>query len=203
MTMLKSTVKTLICTGLLTLSLPLWASKAGIKAPDFTLPDTHGNSHSLSDFKGQTVVLEWTNHECPYVKKHYESGNMQQLQAEATEDDIVWLTILSSAPGKQGHTSPEEANEIISKHGAKATARLLDYDGTVGRLYDAKTTPEMFIIDADGMIQYDGAIDDKPSFNPKSLEGATNYVTATLTAMATGNDIAVTSTPPYGCSVKY
>jgi len=202
--MLKSTTKTLILTALLSLaSLPAWASKAGVMAPDFTLTDTHGNSHSLSDFRGQTVVLEWTNHECPYVKKHYESGNMQQLQADATADGVVWLTILSSAPGKQGHTSPEEANDIIRKHGAKATARLLDYNGTVGRLYDAKTTPEMFIIDANGMIRYDGAIDDKPSFNPKSLEGATNYVTATLMAMANGEEIAVTSTPPYGCSVKY
>ena len=202
--MLKSTTKTLILTALLSLaSLPVWASKAGVMAPDFTLTDTHGNSHSLSDFRGQTVVLEWTNHECPYVKKHYESGNMQQLQADATADGVVWLTILSSAPGKQGHTSPEEANDIIRKHGAKATARLLDYNGTVGRLYDAKTTPEMFIIDAEGMIQYDGAIDDRPSFNPKSLDGATNYVTATLRAMANGDEIAVTSTPPYGCSVKY
>ncbi len=188
---------------LLSISMPVWANKAGVMAPDFTLVDTNGNSHSLSDFRGKTVVLEWTNHECPYVKKHYESGNMQQLQADATADGVVWLTILSSAPGKQGHTSAEEANELIAKHGAKATARLLDYDGTVGRLYDAKTTPEMFIIDTDGMIQYDGAIDDKPSFNPKSLEGATNYVTASLTAMAEGNEIAVTSTPPYGCSVKY
>ncbi|WP_223789426.1 redoxin domain-containing protein [Marinicella meishanensis] len=189
----------LLCTA----SACAWASKAGVMAPDFTLVDTHGNSHQLSDFKGKTVVLEWTNHECPYVKKHYESGNMQELQADATADDIVWLTILSSAPGKQGHTSPEEANAIIDKHQAKATARLLDYDGTVGRLYDAKTTPEMFIIDAEGMIQYDGAIDDQPSFNPKSLEGANNYVTAALTAMATGSEVAVKSTPPYGCSVKY
>ncbi|MCX7553634.1 redoxin domain-containing protein [Marinicella sp. S1101] len=197
--------KNLLLSGLvlMVISLPLWASKAGVMAPDFTLVDTNGTSHSLSDFRGKTVVLEWTNHECPYVKKHYESGNMQQLQADATADGVIWLTILSSAPGKQGHTSAEEANAIIKKHGAKATARLLDYDGTVGRLYDAKTTPEMFIIDANGMIQYDGAIDDKPSFNPKSLEGATNYVTATLTAMAEGSDIAVTSTPPYGCSVKY
>ncbi|MFC3194043.1 redoxin domain-containing protein [Marinicella sediminis] len=185
------------------ISLPAWANKAGEIAPDFTLTDTHGNSHTLSDFRGKTVVLEWTNHECPYVKKHYESGNMQQLQADATAEGIVWLTILSSAPGKQGHTTADEANEIIRQHEAKATARLLDYDGTVGRMYDAKTTPEMFIIDASGMIQYDGAIDDKPSFNPKSLKGATNYVTATLTAMAEGSEIAVTSTPPYGCSVKY
>ncbi len=188
---------------MLLISSPVWANKAGVMAPDFTLVDTHGNSHTLSDFRGKTVVLEWTNHECPYVKKHYESGNMQQLQTDATADGVVWLTILSSAPGKQGHTSADEANALIKKHGAKATARLLDYDGTVGRLYDAKTTPEMFIIDAEGMIQYDGAIDDKPSFNPKSLEGATNYVTATLTAMADGSEIAVTSTPPYGCSVKY
>lgn len=191
--------------GLLLISISLHASanQAGVMAPDFTLVDTQGNSHSLSDFRGQTVVLEWTNHLCPYVKKHYESGNMQQLQADATDSGVVWLTILSSAPGKQGHTTAEEANAIIEKHQAKATARLLDYDGTVGRLYDAKTTPEMFVIDADGMIQYDGAIDDRPSFNPKSLEGATNYVTAALTALANGSDLAVTSTPPYGCSVKY
>lgn len=188
---------------LILISMPLLANKAGVMAPDFTLVDTNGISHSLSDFRGKTVVLEWTNHECPYVKKHYESGNMQQLQAEATKNGVVWLTILSSAAGKQGHTSAKEANAIIEKHGAKATARLLDYDGKVGRLYDAKTTPEMFVIDAMGVIQYDGAIDDKPSFNPKSLEGATNYVTATLTAMTDGSEIAVTSTTPYGCSVKY
>ncbi len=188
---------------LLLISMPLWANKAGVMAPDFTLVDTHGNSHSLSDFRGKTVILEWTNHECPYVKKHYGSGNMQKLQADATADGIIWLSILSSAPGKQGHTSAEEANEVIKQQGAKATARLLDYDGTVGRLYDAKTTPEMFVIDAQGMIQYDGAIDDQPSFNPKSLEGANNYVTAALTSMANGTEIAMTSSTPYGCSVKY
>jgi len=200
---LKPASTILISVLMCTVTAYAWASKAGVMAPDFTLVDTHGKTHQLSDFKGKTVVLEWTNHECPYVKKHYESGNMQQLQADATNDDIVWLTILSSAPGKQGHTSAAEANELIAKQQAKATARLLDYDGTVGRLYDAKTTPEMFIIDAQGMIQYDGAIDDQPSFNPKTLEGANNYVTAALTAMAAGNDIAVKSTPPYGCSVKY
>ena len=200
---LERSLKLLTTSLFLSFSVAVLANKAGEMAPDFEAVDSNGKTHQLSDYRGKTVILEWTNHECPYVKKHYESGNMQRLQKQAVDDGIVWLSILSSAPGKQGYTTAEQANEIIEKHQAKATARLLDPQGTIGRLYDAKTTPEMFIIDPNGMILYDGAIDDKPSFNPKTLEGATNYVVETLAAVDAGRQIAVTSTPPYGCSVKY
>lgn len=175
----------------------------GEPAPDFTLTDTNGTEHSLSDFAGQIVVLEWTNHQCPYVMKHYETGNMQKLQEAATSDGVVWLTIASSAPGKQGHTSPEEANEIIAETGAKPTARLLDADGTVGKLYDAKVTPHMYVINPEGVLVYNGAIDSDPSPRFETVETADNYVMAALEALKNGEEIETAQTQPYGCSVKY
>lgn len=175
----------------------------GEPAPDFTATDTMGIEHSLSDFKGKNVVLEWSNHDCPFVIKHYESGNMQKIQEAATADDVVWLTIVSSAEGKQGATSADEANKIMKDVGANSTARILDPSGKIGKLYDAKTTPHMFVINKEGNVVYAGAIDSDSSFKQSSIDGATNYVTDALASLKAGEEIKVTSTKPYGCSVKY
>jgi len=165
--------------------------KAGDKAPAFTATDTNGNEHSLSDFEGKTVVLEWSNHDCPFVVKHYEPGNMQALQKEATDNDVVWITVVSSADGKQGNVTAEEANKIMEEKGANSTARILDPSGEIGKLY------------GEGMIVYDGAIDSDSSFKQSSIDGATNYVREALNSIAAGEEIKVASTKPYGCSVKY
>lgn len=178
-------------------------AEIGKPAPDFTLPDTRGQDRSLSDFRGKIVVLEWTNHECPYVHKHYDSGNMQALQKQAAAHGAVWLTIVSSAPGEQGFTGPEEANRIIAETGAAATARLLDPEGSAGRLYGAKTTPHMFVIDKNGLLVYAGGIDDAPSTDPATLANAHNYVRQALDDLAAGHPVATPLTRPYGCSVKY
>lgn len=175
----------------------------GQPAPNFTLTDTRGQTHSLSGYLGKTVVLEWTNHECPYVRKHYDGGNMQAQQKEETANGIVWLTIVSSAPGEQGHTTPEEANKVIENEKSAETARLLDSSGETGRLYGAKTTPHMFIINPEGIVVYAGAIDDRPSSGRDTLEGAHNYVHAALAEMADGKPVSTAQTRPYGCSVKY
>jgi peroxiredoxin len=172
-------------------------------APEFTLKDSNGATHSLSDFAGKVVVLEWLNHDCPFVRKHYSSGNMQSLQKKYTERGVVWLSINSSAPGKQGHCTPEKANELTAKHEAAPTAVLLDADGTVGRLYGARTTPHMYVIDAKGTLVYNGAIDDKPSTNTKDVAGAKNYVAAAIDAVLAGRSPEVRTSKPYGCSVKY
>lgn len=175
----------------------------GSEAPDFTLQDTTGKSHSLKDFKGKFVVLEWTNYECPFVKKHYGSGNMQKLQKEYTQKDVVWLSICSSAEGKQGNFMPDKWNEMIREKGAAPTAVLLDPDGKVGRLYDAKTTPHMFVINPEGKIIYAGAIDSIRSPNPADIEKATNYVSAALDSAMAGKPVETATSTPYGCSVKY
>jgi peroxiredoxin len=175
----------------------------GKAAPDFTGVDSNGNKHSLSDFKGKTVVLEWTNHDCPYVKKHYNSGNMQQLQKNATENGVVWLSIISSKPGKQGHVSGKQANELTRSRNAAPTAVILDETSKIGRMYGAKTTPHMYIIDKTGALVYMGGIDSIPSSNESDIAKAKNYVTAALDAMATGKPIKDSVTRPYGCSVKY
>lgn len=179
------------------------AVEVGQMAPEFTAVDTNGVEHSLSDFRGKNVVLEWSNHECPFVVKHYEPGNMQKLQKKATDNGAVWITIVSSAEGKQGFTTAEEANTIMAEAGANSTARILDASGEIGKMYGAKTTPHMFVIDAEGKIAYMGAIDSDSSFKSSAIEGATNYVTAALDALNAGEEIEVTSTKPYGCSVKY
>lgn len=179
------------------------APEVGKPAPDFTLKDLSGKEHKLSDLKGKTVVLEWVNYGCPFVKKHYESKNMQNLQKEATADGVVWLAICSSAPGKQGNETPETAKTKTEEVGSKATAYLVDADGTVGKLYNAKTTPEMFVINKDGNVAYMGAIDDKPNPSPDSIQGAVNYVKAALADLEAGKPVATASTKPYGCSVKY
>lgn len=181
--------------------------ETGSTVSDMTVVDSNGVSHNLSDFAGKTVVLEWTNHGCPYVKKHYNTdyngGNMQTLQMAAAEDDVVWLSIISSAPGKQGYVSADEANNLSVTRGATPAAVILDPDGTAGRTFAAKTTPHMYVIDANQTLVYQGAIDDNRSSNPQTIAGAKNYVTETLTAMKNGEAIPVGETTPYGCSVKY
>ena len=176
----------------------------GDTVENMTVVDSNGTSHNLSDFAGQTVVLEWTNHGCPYVKKHYSTDNMQGLQKEAAAmDDVVWLSVVSSAPGKQGYVSGEEANTLTAERGAAPTAVILDAEGTAGKRFAAKTTPHMYIIDGEGTLRYQGAIDDNPSSNPATVDGATNYVRVALAEMAAGDAITTTDTQPYGCSVKY
>lgn len=175
----------------------------GSEAPDFTLTDMNGNEITLSDYRGKKVVLEWTNHECPYVKKHYNSGNMQRTQRAVTEDGGVWLSIISSAPGEQGYVSSEKAQALSTERGVYADTVLMDPEGTVGHLFDARTTPQMVLIDEEGIIHYQGAIDDKPSARPSSLEGAKNYLLAAWSEVKAGDDVSEAMTKPYGCGVKY
>lgn len=193
----------LIGTALAAMSVAVAAPEVGQPAPEFTLKDSTGQEHSLADFKGKTVVLEWYNFGCPFVAKHYDTKNMQNLQKEATDDGVVWLSIISSAPGKQGHLTPEQAEAKKAEVGAASTALLIDEDGTVGKAYDAKTTPEMFVINAEGVLVYKGAIDDNSTADKDSVEGANNYVKAALTAVKAGEPVETSSTKPYGCSVKY
>lgn len=177
--------------------------RIGGPAPDFTLVDSNGKSHSLSDFKGNFVILEWTNHECPFVVKHYQGGHMQETQKWATGKGAIWLSIISSAPGKQGHLDGAGANRIREQQKHASTATLLDPTGKVGRLYGARTTPHMFIICPQGMIRYIGAIDSNRSSNPADIAGARNHVREALTELWAGKPVSVPSTQPYGCSVKY
>ena len=172
-------------------------------APGFTMNNVSGTMVSLSDYQGKTVVLEWTNHECPYVQKHYGSDNMQALQRKYTAQDVVWLSIISSAPGKQGYIDAETASQLTSSRNAAPTQVLFDPEGKVGKQYDAQTTPHMFIIDKEGILRYAGAIDSIKSANPADIAQATNYVDEGLTSLLAGQSIAKKSAPPYGCSVKY
>jgi hypothetical protein len=187
---------------------PLSQAKAegavvGKPAPDFTGTDTNGKSHKLSDFKGKTVVLEWTNPECPFVVKHYSVGNMQKLQADATKDGVVWLSIASSADGKEGYMTGAQANTYMTEQKSTPTARILDPSGEIGKLYGAKTTPHMFIVDAQGTLAYAGAIDDNDSFSSDTIKDAKNYITAALQNIKDGKPVETASTKPYGCGVKY
>lgn len=188
----------------LSLAAPAFAApNIGQPAPAFTAKDGDGKTRSLSEFKGKTVVLEWTNAGCPYVQKHYKSGNMQGLQKDASKDGVVWLTLISSAPGKQGYVSPTEAKAWKSSTGAGSTALLLDPAGQVGHAYEAKTTPHMYIVDKAGKLAYMGGIDDKPSADPATLNGARNYVSAALSDIEAGRPVATAVSKPYGCSIKY
>jgi len=177
--------------------------KVGQPAPTFTATDNQGREHKLSDYKGRFVVLEWHNQGCPYVQKQYKSGNMQKLQKEWTAKGVVWLTVISSAPGKQGYVTPEESRAYVGQMNAVPTAVLLDPTGAVGMLYSAKTTPHMFIIDPQGVLIYDGAIDDKPTTDLADVAAATNYVSAALTEAMAGKPVTTPVSKPYGCSVKY
>jgi peroxiredoxin len=189
--------------GLLTPRAAWAALKVGAPAPAFTVGATTGKSVTLADLKGKLVVLEWTNHECPYVQKHYESGNMQALQKEATGQGVTWLTIISSSPGTQGHVTAPQADELTVKRSAGPTAVLLDPTGVVGQLYGATNTPHMYVIDKAGTLVYAGAIDDKPTTRRSDVQGAQNYVRAALQNVAAGQPVKTPVTRAYGCTVKY
>jgi peroxiredoxin len=177
--------------------------KVGAPAPEFSAKDALGKTHNLKDYKGKHVVLEWYNKDCPYVKKHYNSGNMQKLQNTYGKKGVVWLTLISSKPGAQGHLAPKEAAVNAKKAKLASKALLLDSDGQVGKLYDAKVTPHMFVINPDGLLVYNGAIDDNDSSDPKVISDSKNFVAAALDASMKGEKIAVASSTPYGCGIKY
>ena len=178
-------------------------AEVGEPAQNFTLKSAAGKDVSLSDYKGKVVVLEWTNSGCPFVNKHYGSGNMQKLQKDAAAKGVVWLSICSSAPGKQGNLTADEAAKLCASNGSAATAYLLDADGKVGRLYGSKRTPEMYVINKDGTLVYHGAIDDKKTPDPADIPGAKNYVAAALDEVLAGKPVSTPQTEAYGCSVKY
>lgn len=175
----------------------------GQPAPAFTATTADGETRSLADYAGKVVVLEWTNHDCPYVRKHYGSGNMQALQQQASADGVVWLTVISSAPGEQGYVQGPQASKIAENAEAAPSEILLDPEGTMGRAYAAKTTPHMYVIDAEVRLVYMGGIDDRPTTDPDDVKGARNHVAAALADLAADRPVASPSTRPYGCSVKY
>ena len=188
------------------LSSPAWAAgvaKVGETAPAFTANATTGQGVSLADQRGKIVVLEWTNHECPYVRKHYESGNMQSLQKEITAQGVVWLTLISSSPGTQGYVTAKQADELTVSRKASPTAVLLDPTGVVGKSYGATNTPHMYLIDKAGLLVYAGAIDDRPTTRRADIQGAHNYVRAALEDMTAGRAVQTPVTRAYGCTVKY
>lgn len=178
-------------------------AEIGESAPNFTLEGTDGAEYALSDLEGKFVVLEWLNFGCPYVDMHYRTGNIPGLQETYTEQDVVWLSIVSSAPGTQGHYPPDEMNARNEEHGGTQTAILMDPTGDVGRTYGAQTTPHMYIINAEGVLVYKGGIDDMPTADAAGREEATNYVRTTLDAALQGEEVSVQTAPPYGCNVKY
>jgi peroxiredoxin len=178
-------------------------ARIGAQAPTFTLTDSNSRAVSLADFKGKTVVLEWTSDDCPYVGKHYRGNNMQALQKKWTGQGVVWLSVISSAPGMPGHVSPQQANKLTVDRGAAPTAVLLDPTGTVGRAYGARTTPHMYVIDGEGALVYMGGIDDQPTARLEDLKTARNFVDAALSEIAQGKPVSVTASRAYGCSIKY
>jgi len=179
------------------------AVTVGSAAPDFSLPDANGKTQTLSQYKGKTVVLEWNNPGCPFVQKHYSSGNIPKQQADATKEGVVWLTINSGASGKQGHLDNAGAQAFVAQYHAAPSAYLFDGDGKVGHLYGAKTTPHMYIIDAGGALRYMGGIDSIASTDKDDLAQATQYVPQALAELKAGKPISVKTSEPYGCSVKY
>ena len=182
---------------------PAAQARIGAPAPGFTLTDSTGKTVSLADFKGKTVVLEWTNHDCPYVRKHYGGNNMQALQKKWTAQGVVWLTLISSAPGTEGYVSAQEANKLTAERGAAPSDVLFDPKGDVGRAYGAQVTPHMYVIKGDGTLVYMGGIDDKPTARLADLKTAKNFVDAALSEMTQGKPVSVTTSRPYGCSIKY
>lgn len=175
----------------------------GLPAPDFAGVDSNGSAHALRDYRGRVVVIEWTNNECPFVVKHYGSGNMQKLQSEAAAAGVVWLSVVSSASGRQGHVSAAEANDLTTGRKAAPSAVLLDPEGRIGRAYGAAVTPHMYVVAKDGTLVYKGAIDDRPTANPADVAGAKNHVRAALADLAAGKPVATPATRAYGCTVKY
>jgi hypothetical protein len=179
------------------------ALRVGAPAPAFTATDSRGQTEALAQYRGKFVVLEWHNQGCPFTRKHYISGNMQALQKQWTDKGVVWFTVISSAPGQQGYVTPSQENAYLEQMHAVPTAVLMDPDGTLGRLYNAKTTPQMIVIDPAGNVICDGAIDDRPTPDPEDVRGARNYVSDALTAAMAGRPVAAPFTRSYGCSIKY
>ena len=175
----------------------------GSQAPAFTATDSHGQTHTLAEYRGKYVVLEWHNQGCPYTRKHYISGNMEDLQREWTAKGVAWFTVISSAPGMQGYVTDPEENAYLVKMHADPTGVLMDPEGKLGRLYDARTTPEMYVIDPEGRLIYEGAIDNRPTPDVADIKGADNYVNDALSEAMAGKPVATPYTRPYGCSVKY
>lgn len=197
-----------LLTGALVFLAAFASAKPGVatvdeQAPTFTLRDAHGLEYNLSDFKGKFVVLEWVNFGCPFVRKHYDSGNMQGLQKDYTGKGVVWLSICSSAPGKQGYFEGKELEARVKEEQYHGTAYLTDVDGKVGKMYQARTTPHMFVINPDGVLLYAGGIDNIASTDKDDLTRATNYVRVVLDAVLAGKSAPVKESRPYGCSVKY
>lgn len=193
----------LLATAPLAAAAPMQSPEIGAPAPTFTLPDTHGESHALEDYRGEWVVLEWLNYGCPYVQKHYRTGNIPSQQEKWREQGVAWLAIVSSAPGKQGYYEPAEMNEQSEQWGSNATAVLLDPEGEVGMMYDARTTPQMFVINPEGNVVYMGGIDDVPTARDGDLERATQLTDEALEQAMAGEEVTQPTSRPYGCSVKY
>jgi len=187
----------------LCLTTAAFAVRVGEQAPDFSAVDSTGQSHTLAQYKDKFVLLEWHNNGCPFTRKHYVSGNMQRLQKEWTAKGVVWFTVISSAPGAQGYVTAAEENAYLKRMNASPTAALLDPQGTLGHLYNAKTTPEIFIIAPGGKLIYEGAIDDHPTTDASDIPNSKNYVSLALTEALSGKPVAEPSTRSYGCSVKY
>lgn len=185
------------------LTIPAFGAVPGTMAPDFKGTDSNGVQRSLSDYRGKYVVLEWANKGCPYDQKHYLSGSMEKLQKEWTAKGVVWLSVISSAPGAQGYVTPSEENDYLKTMHAAPTAVLLDPTSSIARLYEAKTTPHIFVIDPNGKLIYEGAIDNRPTTDQADLKGADNYLNDALNAAMAGRPVSVAATRPYGCSVKY
>jgi peroxiredoxin len=192
-----------IAAALLIAPILMSAPRIGEPAPDFSATASNGKAYRLSEFRGKFVVLEWHNNGCPYTRKHYESGNMQRLQKEWTGKGVVWFTVISSAPGTQGYMTADQENAYLTKMGATPTAALLDPNGDLGHLYDAKTTPHMIIINPQGVVIYDGAIDDHPSSDASDIPASKNFVSMALGDAMSGKPVSVATSRPYGCSVKY
>jgi alkyl hydroperoxide reductase subunit AhpC len=195
--------KRTVMAAMVALTFSAYAAQIGSQAPDFHGTDSNGKTESLDQYRGKFVVLEWHNHDCPYTMKHYQSGNMQSLQKQWTAKGVVWLTVISSAPGTQGYVDAAQENAYLKKMGAQPTAAILDPKGDIGHLYGAKTTPNMFVIDPSGKLIYAGAIDDHPSTDISDIQSSKNYVSAALTEAMKGQPVQVAVTRPYGCSVKY
>jgi peroxiredoxin len=182
---------------------PYPAPAVGKVAPEFKAVDTYGKEHALSQYRGKWVVLEWVNHDCPYVRKHYDNNVMQALQKKYAAQGVVWLSVVSSAPGKQGHFPNDKANALTKEKGAAPHALLVDAPGTVGRMYDARTTPHMFVVDPEGTLLYMGGIDDKPTARAADLKGARPHVDIALQEAMAGKPVSLPTSQPYGCNVKY
>lgn len=193
----------LVGAGLMFAAPAMAAPTVGQPAPSFVAVDSKGKQHKLADFQGKVVVLEWTNHDCPYVKKHYSSSNMQNLQKQAKQAGVVWLSVISSAPGEQGHVSGAKADELTAGRNALPTAVLLDQEGGIGKSYDARTTPHMYVIDAKGILRYAGGIDSIASPKVADIEKADPYLKTALESVLKGENVKQSTTRPYGCAVKY